>query len=78
MKLNDKKKKWNKIFSWERNVLKHSKAKKVIIYKENDFGLISEIKDLPFQYPKYQLWFFYIPRIRCGFKFDISISLKEK
>jgi len=34
---------------------KLSKAKKAIIYKENDFGLISEIKNLTFQYHKYQL-----------------------
>jgi len=31
---------------------KKKKKKKVIIYKENDFGFISEIKDLSFQYPK--------------------------
>jgi len=52
--------------------------KKEIIYKENDFGFISEIKDLTFQYPKYQLGFFWISRIRCGFKFDISNSIKRK
>jgi len=28
------------------------KLKIAIIYKENDFGFISEIKDLTFQYPK--------------------------
>jgi len=36
---------------------KKKKKKKAIIYKENDFGFISEIKDLTFQYPKYQLGF---------------------
>ena len=54
------------------------KLKKAIIYKENDFGFISEIRNLTFQYPKYQLGFFWIFRIRCGFKFDISISIKRK
>jgi len=54
------------------------KLKKAIIYKENDFGFISEIKNLTFQYPKYQLGFFWISRIRCGFKFDMSISIKRK
>jgi len=39
---------------------KPSKAKKAIIYKENDYGFISEIKDLTFQYPKYQLRLFWI------------------
>ena len=39
-----------------------SKAKKAIIYKENDFGFISEIKDLTFHFPKYQLGFFWISR----------------
>ena len=34
------------------------KAKKEIVNKKNDFGFISEIKDLLFQYPKYQLGFF--------------------
>jgi len=62
----------------ERDVFKPSKAKKAIIYKENDFGFISEIRNLKFQYPKYQLGFFLISRIRCGFKFDISISIKRK
>ncbi|KAG4093288.1 hypothetical protein H8356DRAFT_1361105 [Neocallimastix lanati (nom. inval.)] len=73
-------KKTNEIkkFYWERDVFKPSKAKKAIIYKENDFGFISEIRNLTFQYPKYQLGFFWISRIRCGFKFDISISIKEK
>jgi len=55
-----------------------SKAKKAIIYKENDFGFTSEIRNLTFQYPKYQLGFFWISRIRCGFKFDINISIKRK
>jgi hypothetical protein len=54
------------------------KLNKTIIYKENDFGFISEIKNLTFQYLKYQLGFFWISRIRCGFKFDISISIKKK
>ena len=63
---------------WERDVFKPSKAKKAIIYKENDFGFISKIKDLIFQYPKYHLGFLQISRIRCGFKFDISISIKRK
>ena len=67
-----------KKFYWERDVFKPSKAKEAIIYKENDFGFISEIKDLTFQYPKYQLGFFWISRIRCSFKFDISISIKRK
>ena len=73
-------KKTNEIkkFYWERDVFKPSKAKKAIIYKENDFGFISEIRNLTFQYPKYQLGFFWISRIRCGFKFDISISIKRK
>jgi len=53
-----------------------SKDKKAIIYKENDFEFISEIKNLTFQYLKYQLGFFWISQIRCGFKFDISISIK--
>ncbi|KAG4090724.1 hypothetical protein H8356DRAFT_1341342 [Neocallimastix lanati (nom. inval.)] len=52
-------------------VFKPSKAKKAIIYMENNLGFISEIKDLTFQYPKYQLGFFWISLIRCGFKFDI-------
>jgi len=34
-----------KKFYWERDVLKPSIAKKAIIYKENDFVFISEIKD---------------------------------
>ena len=54
------------------------KLKKAIIYKENDFGFISEIKNLTFLYPKYQLGFFWISRIWYGFKFDISISIKRK
>lgn len=77
-KLNGKRTSEIKKFYWERDVFKPSKAKKAIIYKENDFGFISEIKDLTFQYPKYQLGFFWISRIRCGFKFDISISIKRK
>jgi hypothetical protein len=77
-KLNGKKTSEIKKFYWERDVFKPSKAKKAIIYKENDFGFISEIRNLTFQYPKYQLGFFWISRIRCGFKFDISISIKRK
>jgi len=79
-KLNSKKIKWDKKkFYWKRDVFKPSKAKKKsIIYKENDFGFISEIKNLTFQYPKYQLDFFWISRISCGFKFDMSISFKRK
>jgi len=57
---------------------KKKKKKKTIIYKENDFGFISEIRNLTFQYPKYPLGFFWISRIRCGFKFDISISITRK
>ncbi|KAG4095095.1 hypothetical protein H8356DRAFT_1399390 [Neocallimastix lanati (nom. inval.)] len=60
------------------DVFKPLKSKKAIIYKENDFGFISEINDLTFQYPKYHLDFFWISRIKCGFKFDISISIKRK
>jgi len=57
-----------KKFYWERNVFKTmlplkkkkkkkkvfktSKAKKAFIYKENDFGFISEIRNLTFQYHK--------------------------
>ena len=48
------------MFYWERDVFKPSKAKKAIIYKENDFGFISEIKNLTFRHPKYQLGFFWI------------------
>ena len=44
MKLNDKKTSEIKMFYQERDVFKPSKAKKAIIYKENDFGFISEIK----------------------------------
>jgi len=40
------------------NPQKLKKKKKTIINKENDIGFISEIKDLSFQYPKYQLGFF--------------------
>ena len=57
-KLNGKKTSEIKKFYWERDVFKPSKAKKAIIYKENDFGFISEIRNLTFQYPKYQLGFF--------------------
>jgi len=32
---------------------KKKKKKKTFIYKENDFGFISEIKNLAFHYPKY-------------------------
>jgi len=46
---------------------KKKKKKKAIIYKENDFGFISEIKNLTFQFLKYQLRFFWISRIRSGF-----------
>jgi len=49
-----------------------------MIYRENDIGFISEIKNLTFQYPKYQLGFFWISRIKFGFKFDIDISIKRK
>ena len=59
-KLNGKKTSEIKKFYWERNVFKLSKAKKAIIYMENNLGFISEIKDLTFQYPKYQLGFFWI------------------
>jgi hypothetical protein len=50
MKFNRKKVSKIKIFYWERDVFKPSKAKKkkAITYKENDFGFISEIKDLTF------------------------------
>jgi len=54
-KLNDKKTSEIKKFSWDRDVFKPLKAKKAIIYKENDFGFISKIKNLTFHYPKYQL-----------------------
>ena len=57
-KLNGKKTSEIKKFYWERDVFKPSKAKKAIINKENDFGFISEIKNLTFQYLKYQLGFF--------------------
>jgi len=40
--------------------------------------LFQKSKTLTFQYPKYQLGFFWISRIRCGFKFDISISIIRK
>jgi len=43
-KLNGKKTSEIKKFYWERDIFKPSKAKKAIIYKENDFGFISEIK----------------------------------
>jgi len=51
-----KKKKKNK---WNKKVLLGKRCLK-IIYKENDFGFISEIKDLTFQYSKYQLVLFWI------------------
>ena len=77
-KLNGKKTSEIKKFYCERNVFKSSKAKKAIIYKENDFGFISGIKNLTFQYPKFQLEFFWISRIKCGFEIDISISIERK
>ena len=58
--------------------LNPQKLKKQSFTKENDFGFTSEIRNLTFQYPKYQLGFFWISRIRCGFKFDINISIKRK
>ena len=45
-KLNSKKPSEIKKFYWERDVFKPSNAKKAIIYKENDFGFISEILKL--------------------------------
>ena len=66
-----------KKFYWERDVFKPSKAKKAIIYKENDFGFISEIRNLTFQYPKYQLGIFWVSRIRCGLNLTLVFLLKE-
>jgi len=77
-KLNGKKTSEIKKFYWERDVFKPSKAKEAIIYKENDFGFISEIKNLSFQYPKHQLGFFWISQIRCDFNLTLVFPLKEK
>jgi len=81
-KLNDKKTNEIKKFYWERDVLKPSKAKKKkkkqLFTRRMIMEFISEIKNLTFQYPKYQLGFFWISRIWCGFKFEISISIKRK
>ena len=65
-------------FYWERDVFKPSKAEKAVIYKENKFGFNKEIQKLTLEYPKFQLGFLWISRIRCGFKFDSSISIKRK
>jgi len=54
------------------------KLKKLLFTRRMIFGFISEIRNLTFQYPKYQLGFFWISRIRRGFKFDMSISIKRK
>eukprot|EP00833_Pecoramyces_ruminatium_P010910 jgi/Orpsp1_1/1184942/evm.model.c7180000091668.1 len=55
-----------KEFYWERDLFNTSKAKKAIIYKNNDFGFTEEIQKLTLQYPDYQRGFFWISRIRCG------------
>jgi len=54
-KLNGKKTSEIKKFYWKKDVFKPSNAKNAIIYKENDFRFISEIKNLTFQYPKYTI-----------------------
>ena len=54
------------------------KPKKAIIYKENDFGFTSEIRNLTFQYPKYQLGFFWISRIGVVLNLTLVFPLKEK
>jgi len=61
-KLNDKKTNEIKKFYWERDVLKPSKEKKKkkkqLFTRRMIMEFISEIKNLTFQYPKYQLGFF--------------------
>jgi len=53
--------------------------KKAIIYKENDFGFISEIKKLNISISKVSIGILFgFLELRCGFKFDISISITRK
>eukprot|EP00833_Pecoramyces_ruminatium_P002957 jgi/Orpsp1_1/1176989/evm.model.c7180000059745.1 len=66
-----------KEFYGEKDLFNTTKAKKAIIYKSNDFGFTKEIHMLTLQYPDYQRGFFWISRIRCGFKFDHLISIKR-
>ena len=54
------------------------KLKKQLFTRRMILDLFQKSKNLTFQYPKYQLGFFWISRNRCGFKFDISISIKRK
>ena len=58
--------------------LNPQKLKKQFFTRRMILDLFQKSKNLKFQYPKYQLRFFWISRIRCGFKFDISISIKRK
>ena len=64
-------------FYWERDIFKPSKAKKAIIYKEQKFGYKKYIYRLSLKYPQFQLGFFWISRIRCGFKFDVRPLIRR-
>jgi len=42
------------------------------------YGFFKTIHKISLEYQEYQLWFYWISRIRCGFKLDSRIAIEQK
>ena len=64
-------------FYWENDFFKLLHCLRAEKYKKFKFGFRKEIRLLSSKYPNFSLGFFWIGRIKCGFKFDVNILIKS-
>jgi len=66
---------WN--FYWENDLFKLLHCLRAEKYKKFKFGFRKEIRFLTSKYSSFSLGFFWIGRIKCGFKFDVNTLIKR-
>ena len=63
-------------FYWENDLFKLLHCLRAEKYKKFKFGFRKEIRFLTSKYSTFSLGFFWIGRIKCGFKFDVNTLIK--
>ena len=64
-------------FYWENVLYTKTPAIKSVNYKKYKFGFKKHIHKLTLKYPQFSFGFFWIGRIKCGFKFDVKTYIKR-
>ena len=51
---------------------------KANMYLKYQYGFFKTIQEISLRYPEYQLGFYWISRIRCGFKLDTRVAIERR